>query len=134
MSYLSDETRRRLRKLKDEVRIQVFVTPACPHSPQMARLAYQVALENPRIRAEVVEAQEFPELSERHQVRSVPTTVVDGKTSFAGAVTDGVLVDIIERVIQPVPLTEATAALETGPVTSISQPSDTAAAGKIILP
>ncbi|GAG16936.1 unnamed protein product, partial [marine sediment metagenome] len=38
-SYLSGETRKRLRKLKDDVRIQVFVTPACPHCPQMARLA-----------------------------------------------------------------------------------------------
>jgi len=134
VSYLSGETRKRLRKLKDDVRIQVFVTPACPHCPQMARLAYQVALESPRIRAEVIEAEEFPELSQRHQVRTVPTTIIDGKTSFAGAVTDGVLIDIIERVVQPAPLTEATAAPETGPVTPISQPGATPAAGKIILP
>jgi glutaredoxin-like protein len=133
-SHLSDETRKRLRKLKDEVRIQVFVTPACPHCPQMARLAYQVALESPYIRAEVIEAQEFPELSQRHQVRTVPTTIIGDKTSFAGAVADNVLVDSIERVIRPSPLTEATAAPETGPVTPISQPSDTAAGGKIILP
>ncbi len=133
-SHLSDETRKRLRKLKDEVRIQVFVTPACPHSPQMARLAYQLALESPRIRAEVIEANEFPELSQRHQVRTVPTTIIEDKTRFSGAVADNVLVDSIERVIQPAPLTEATAAPETGPVTPISQPGDTAAGGKIILP
>ncbi len=134
ISYLSGETRKRLRKLKDDVRIQVFVTPACPHCPQMARLVYQVALESPRIRAEVIEAEEFPELSQRHQVRTVPTTIIDDKTRFAGAVTDDVLVDVIERVVQPAPLTEATAAPETGPVTPISQPGATPAAGKIILP
>jgi predicted DsbA family dithiol-disulfide isomerase len=100
----------------------------------MARLAYQVALESPRIRAEVIEANEFPELSQRHQVRTVPTTIIGDKTSFAGAVADNVLVDTIERVIRPAPLTEATAAPETGPVTPISQPGDTAAGGKIILP
>ena len=133
-NYLSDKTRKRLRKLKDDVRIQVFVTPACPHCPQMARLAYQVALETPRISAEVIEANEFPELSQRYQVRAVPTTVIDDKMSFAGAVPDDALVDIIERVIQPSPLTEATAAPETGPVTPTSQPSGAPAGGKIILP
>jgi glutaredoxin-like protein len=133
-SYLGDETGKTLSKLKDDVRIQVFVTPACPHSPQMARLAYQLALESPRVRAEVIEAEEFPELSQRHQVRVVPTTIIDGKMSFAGGVTDTVLVDIIERVTQASVLTQATAAPKTGPVTPISQPSDTAAAGKIILP
>ena len=135
INYLSDETRRRLRKLKEDVRVQVFVTPACPHSPQMARLAYQLALESPRIRAEVIEAGEFPELSQRHQVRTVPTTIIEDKTRFSGAVRDDILMDIIEGVLQPVPLTAATAAPETGPVTPISQqPSATAGGGKIILP
>jgi protein-disulfide isomerase len=115
------------------VRIQVFVTPACPHCPQMARLAYQVALESPHISAEVIEANEFPELSQRYQVRGVPTTIIDEKMSFAGSVPDDLLVDTIERVIQSSPLT-ATAAPETGPVTPTSQSSDTAAGGKIILP
>jgi glutaredoxin-like protein len=133
-NHLSDKTRKRLYKLKKDVRIQVFVTPACPHCPQMARLAYQVALESPHISAEVIEANEFPELSQRYQVRGVPTTIIDEKTGFAGSVPDDLLVDTIERVIRPSPLTEATAAPETGPVTPTSQSSDTAAGGKIILP
>ena len=132
-NYLSDKIRKRLHKLKKDVRIQVFVTPACPHCPQMARLAYQVALESPRIRAEVIEANEFPELSQRYQVRGVPTTVIDDKMSFAGTVPDDLLVDTIERVIQSSPLTTM-AAPEAGPVTPTSEPSDTAAGGKIILP
>jgi glutaredoxin-like protein len=133
-SNLSADVRKRLRKLKHDARIQVFVTPACPHCPQMARLAYQMALESPRIRAEVIEASEFPELSQRYQVRAVPTTVIDDKMTFAGAVPDDVLIDIIERVAQPALLTEATAVPATGPVTPASQPSGAPAGGKIILP
>jgi glutaredoxin-like protein len=132
-NYLSAKIRKRLHKLKDDVRIQVFVTPACPHCSQMARLAYQVALESPRISTEVIEASEFPELSQRYQVRGVPTTIIDEKMSFAGSVPDDLLVDTIERVIQSSPLT-AMEAPETGPVTPTSEPSDTAADGKIILP
>jgi glutaredoxin-like protein len=132
-NHLSDKVRKRLVKLKRDVRIQVFVTPACPHCPQMARLAYQIALESPHIRAEVIEANEFPELIQRYQVRGVPTTIIDDKMSFAGSVPDDLLVDTIERVIQSSPLT-ATPTPETGPVTPTSQSGDTAAGGKIILP
>jgi len=132
-NYLSAKIRKRLHKLKKDVRLQVFVTPACSHCPQMARLAYQVALESPRISTEVIEANEFPELGQRYQVRAVPTTVIDDKMSFAGSVPDDLLVDTIERVIQSSPLT-AMEAPETGPVTPTSEPSDTAAGGKIILP
>jgi hypothetical protein len=82
---------------------------------------------------EVIEANEFPELGQRYQVRAVPTTVIDDKMSFAGAVPDDLLVDTIERVIQSSPLT-ATAPPETGPVTPTSEPSDTAADDKTTPP
>lgn len=134
IKYLSDDIRRRLRNLGGDVRIQVFATPACPHSPQMARLAYHVALESPRIAAEVIEVEEFPELSQRYQVSAVPTTLVGDKVRFSGAVSDKTLTDIIEQVAQPTPLTEATLAPETGPVTPVSQPGSAPTAGKIILP
>jgi glutaredoxin-like protein len=130
-NHLGNKIRKRLRKLKKDVRIQVFVTPPCPHCPQMARLAYQVALESPHISAEVIEANEFPELSRRYQVRGVPATIIDEKMSFAGSVPEDLLVDIIERAIQPSPLTTTP---ETGPVTPTSEPGDTAAGGKVILP
>jgi glutaredoxin-like protein len=131
--YLSDRIGKRLRKLKRDARIQVFVTPTCPHCPQMARLAYHMALESPRISTEVIEAAEFPELSQRYQVRAVPTTIIDEKMSLAGTVPDDLLIDTIEQAIESSPLT-ATAAPETGPVTPISEPGTTAGGGKIILP
>lgn len=36
-------------------------------------------MENPRIKASVVEANEFPEISDFYQVSAVPMTVIDGK-------------------------------------------------------
>ena len=128
---LADGVRKRLRKLKKDVLIQVFVTPSCPYCPQMARLAYHMALESPHITAEVIEAQEFPDLSQRFQVRAVPTTVVDGKTMIPGAVPDTTLMDIIERLVQPAGLAEAVP--EAGPTTPTEQPK-AASGGKIILP
>ena len=138
---LTDEVRKRLRKLKKDVLIQVFVTPSCPYCPQMARLAFHMALESPHITAEVIEAQEFPELSQRFKVRAVPTTVVSatggpafnaaGNITIPGAVPDTALMDIIERAGQPAGLAEA--APEAGPTTPTDQPK-AASGGKIILP
>lgn len=39
------------------------------------------AMENPHIRAHMVDAAEFPELSQQYQVSSVPLTVIDGRTT-----------------------------------------------------
>src|SRR3990172_1612471 len=51
-SSFTDSSVKLLRKLKEDVRIKVFVTPTCPYCPGMARAAYQMALANPRIKAE----------------------------------------------------------------------------------
>ncbi|GBD10525.1 hypothetical protein HRbin23_00169 [bacterium HR23] len=52
----------------------------------MARLAHAVAMENPRIRADVVEVEEFPYLAQTYQVRGVPKTVFNGFAELVGAV------------------------------------------------
>jgi glutaredoxin-like protein len=127
---LADEVRKRLRKLKQDILIQVFVTPSCPYCPQMARLAYHMALESPHVTAEVIEAQEFQELSQRFKVRAVPTTVIsakggpasggDGTSIIPGAVPDTALMDAIERLAQPAAL--ALAPPEPGPTTPTDQP------------
>jgi alkyl hydroperoxide reductase subunit AhpF len=47
-----------------------------------------MAMENPRIRAEVVEASEFPHLVQKYRVMGVPKTVINEKVEFAGAVPE----------------------------------------------
>jgi len=52
-------------------------------------LAHQMALESPWVQAEMVEAIEFPELSNRHRVSGVPqTTINDGAGAVVGAVPE----------------------------------------------
>jgi glutaredoxin-like protein len=75
-----------VRGVEKDLHVQVFVTPTCPYCPGMARLAHAVAMENPRIRADVIEVEEFPYLAETYQVRGVPKTVFDGVAEIVGAV------------------------------------------------
>ena len=63
----------------------------------MARAAFQLASTSERIRAEVVEVQEFPELARKYQVRGVPMTVVNDDEVLMGSVPPIHLVEAVER-------------------------------------
>lgn len=55
-----------------------------------------MAMENPLVQAEAVDAAEFPELSNRHNVSGVPqTTINDGASNVVGAVPEPNLVAAI---------------------------------------
>lgn len=85
-SFLEPELVERLQALTAPMTLRVFVTPTCPYCPQMAFLAYQIAMLRPNVTAEVIEASEFPEVSTRYQVRAVPRTVVNDRHAVEGAV------------------------------------------------
>jgi glutaredoxin-like protein len=101
-SGLSETTREFLKKLDRPVHLQVFVTPSCPYCPRAVLLAHQMAMENPlMIRAEGVEATEFPELADRFNVRGVPQTVINsGAGIVVGAVPEQNLLAEIMRALQ----------------------------------
>lgn len=120
---LSEESVRELRKLKDDVSIRVFVTPTCPYCPQMARLAYQLNMANPKIRAEVIEVNEFPELGDRYGVRAVPLTVINDRTAIPGAVPEQTLV---EQVVKTAESALAAPAEPTGPTSPAEPPQEPA--------
>jgi glutaredoxin-like protein len=101
-SGLSEKTRTFLKNLDQPLLLQVFVTPTCPYCPRAVLLAHQMAMENPQmIRAEGVEATEFPELANRFNVRGVPQTVINsGKGTVVGAVPEQNLLAEIMRALQ----------------------------------
>jgi len=99
-SGLSQQTRDMLGELSEPITLHVFVTPTCPYCPRAVILAHQLAMESPMVQAEMVEAMEFPELSQRHNVSGVPqTTINDGAGNVVGAVPeDHLLAEIIRSI------------------------------------
>ncbi|ADO78113.1 protein disulfide oxidoreductase [Halanaerobium praevalens] len=70
-----------------EVLLQVFITPTCPYCPRAVRAAHQMAILNPKIRGEMIEAMEFEELTASFDVAGVPKTVINsGAAEQVGAV------------------------------------------------
>jgi alkyl hydroperoxide reductase subunit AhpF len=47
-----------------------------------------MAIASPRVRAECIEATEFPELSQRYRVMAVPKIVINDKVEFEGAIPE----------------------------------------------
>ncbi len=66
----------------------------------MARAAYLLALNSPRVKASIVEVGEFEDLGQKYQVRAVPTTVVSDKVMFPGNVPQTVLMDVIMQTVE----------------------------------
>lgn len=99
-SGLNEQTRDFLANLKEPVHLQVFVTPTCPYCPRAVILAHQMALESSLVQAEMVEATEFPELSNKYHIMGVPDTVINyGKNKMVGAAPEGKLVAEIMKAL-----------------------------------
>ena len=93
----SVNTRKQLRRLERPVHLQVFVTPGSETSAGMALLAHAMAVESEQVKADVIEAEEFPELARRYAVRQVPWTIINEFATVPGMVGEG---ELLERVLQ----------------------------------
>jgi glutaredoxin-like protein len=87
-SGLLPKTKEALAGITEPVHFQVFVTPTCPYCPQAVRLAHKFAIESDMVQADMVEAIEFPHLSNKYAVYGVPRTVINETVHQEGAVPE----------------------------------------------
>ena len=98
-SGLSEATKTQVAELTEPLHLQVFVTPTCPYCPRAVRLAHQLAMESDLIRADMVEAVEFPHLSVKYQVQGVPRTVINETVHVEGAVPEPMLMTKLKEAV-----------------------------------
>jgi len=98
---LSEESVASLQALTADVSVRVFVTPTCPYCPNMMRLAYQMAMVTPHIKAETIEINEFPDLADRYKVQAVPLTVINDQVAIPGMVQEADLVKELMKAVGP---------------------------------
>jgi glutaredoxin-like protein len=82
---LTQKTKDILVDVKRPVHIQVFVSLTCPHCPEAAAIAHKLAIENPFIKADVIDSSEFADLALKYNVTGVPKIVINEKIEFMGA-------------------------------------------------
>ena len=90
-SGLGQATKDELAALDTPLHLQVFVTPTCPYCPPAVRLAHKMAFENRLVTGDMVEAIEFPHVSNKYQVMGVPRTVINENVFLEGAAPEAML-------------------------------------------
>lgn len=60
-----------------------------------------MAIENPHVTADVVEATEFRPLVERYAIRGVPKTVINNSVEFVGTATEAQFIEYIQLAVTP---------------------------------
>lgn len=98
---LAEDTKAKLKTLDQPVHIQVFVTLTCPYCPVAAGLAHKFAIESDKIKSDVVEAGEFPQMAQKYSVMGVPKIVMNERTEVVGAVPEAQLLALVLQAAKP---------------------------------
>jgi len=93
---LRDELKSIIAGIQKPLIIQTYVTPICSYCPAVVRLIHKMALLNPKIKAEMIEVTEFPELGKAANVRGVPKTVINNAFEIEGAIPED---QFIQRIV-----------------------------------
>ncbi len=98
-AQLQADTLAYLDALEGDLHLQVFVTPTCPYCPQAVVLAHRLAFASDKVRADMIEATEFPHLSMRYSVMGVPRTVINENTFLEGAAPEQMLLSKVQEAL-----------------------------------
>ena len=100
LSLYSEEltllTSRSVSALEDFItptQIKVMISPVCPHCPKVVGLVNQLALVNHYLEVDIIDITLFSNYVKSHDVRAVPTVLIDGQDRLVGEVTEELLVD-----------------------------------------
>ena len=85
---LRPKTAALLADLKKPARLKIFISPDCPYSLPVAKLALKLAIASDLITVEIIHADDFLAVAEKYKVRGIPMTIVNDQNSFYGALDE----------------------------------------------
>ncbi len=85
-SSLDERLKKLIAGITKPVHVEVMTTLTCPYCPRMVHVANQFALVNDKIRSDMIESSEYPQLVQRYGVSGVPKTIINETHSFEGAI------------------------------------------------
>ncbi len=94
---LPDDIMKRIKDIDRDVHIQVFVGLSCPHCPGAVTVAHRLAMENSRIKADMIDTNNFVPLAQKYNVSGVPKIVINDKFDLTGAHPINTFLDVIDR-------------------------------------
>ncbi|MEQ8199465.1 MAG: thioredoxin family protein [Clostridiaceae bacterium] len=88
----------RIKAIKKPLNIKVFVTLTCPHCSIAVQKAFKLALMNPNIEAEMIEAEAFRELVDLFKVSGVPKIIINNEHELLGNEPLETFLDTLEAI------------------------------------
>lgn len=100
--------KKKLKRLKQDVTVEVFVTPDSAESGEAVRAATVLASESAHVRLSVTELSGYPALAQELDIQAVPLTIIDGRGRLSGVPAEADLATEVIRVAElPKPRTRA---------------------------
>jgi hypothetical protein len=92
---LAEPVKRRLKEIKLPTSLTVFISPQCTFCPQTVRrlIALPIIAEN--LHLTIIDGMLFPEMVQIHNIKSVPTVLLEDQFRWTGSVAIEELVDTI---------------------------------------
>jgi glutaredoxin-like protein len=115
---LEAESQRKVKRIRDDITIDVYVQPSCEYSPAVTRTAFRLALASNKLHVSAIEVREFPHLLERYGFRGTPTVFADEALVLTGAIDEAALLDCLLRHVEHKPLAD----IRLGAATPLPQP------------
>lgn len=97
LPLLAPATRARLAALRRPVHIRVFTHEGDPGAARTVALAHRFALASPLVRADAIDADDFPELARRYHAERQLRTIVNETVMLTGAVDEAYLLRAVEE-------------------------------------
>lgn len=81
---LSKSTVKKIEKIKHPVSVKICVSLACHHCPGVVIACQRIAMLNPLVKAEMYDANLYPDLVKDYQIERVPLVILNDRDTYAG--------------------------------------------------
>ena len=96
---MEEKVKTRIQAVDKAVNIQVFVSLACHHCAQTVISCQRMASLNPGIKAQMVDANLFPDYVKKYGIERVPMTVINDTHTLMGGKSLEEVLDFIEKTV-----------------------------------
>ena len=92
---IDEDLKDRLASVDLPTSLIIYVAAQCKFCPEAVRHLLPLLTLNSNIRLTVIDAADFPELSEKENIQSVPTLILEGQFRWAGSIQISEIIDVM---------------------------------------
>lgn len=89
--------KRKIDKIQEKTSLKVCVSLACHHCPGVVAACQQLAMLNPNIEAEMIDARLYEDLVKKYQIERVPFLIVNDQDTYMGNKTMEDIVNLLKK-------------------------------------